>query len=356
MKFIVYALPRSRTKWLSEFLSYGDHQCAHEQARYARTPEDVANWFQQPNTGTVETSAAPFWRTVRDVAPDARVLVVRRPVEEVERSLLQLDMSSVGEFIPDRLHQQLVRLDAKLDQIEARVPGVLSVRFADLAEEATCAKVFTHCLGYTFDRDWWKALAPLNLQCDLPAMLRFMLINRKALERLTAALKRQTLAALPRKPIPAEGITFQSESCATWLRDGVHLFREHSIALGEAPDDYKRRNWEQMLTMDRIGAMQIITGRCNGRMFGYCVSFIGPATDDASKLSSFHISIYCSPDFAGMGMRLQKASIAGLRARGCSETFFRAGVLASGPKMSAMYRRLGAENIGQLYRLPLDGG
>ena len=38
------------------------------------------------------------------------------------------------------------RLDRKLEQIERRVPGVLSVSYADLATEAGCRAVWQHCL------------------------------------------------------------------------------------------------------------------------------------------------------------------------------------------------------------------
>ena len=52
-------------------------------------------------------------------------------------------------------------------------------------------------------------------------------------------------------------------------------------------------------------------------------------------------------------MKLQRAAIETLQARGVNEVFFRAGVRGSGPRMGAMYRRLGAADDGQLYKLNL---
>ena len=61
--FVVLAMPRSRTKWLSQFLSYGPWQVGHDEIRHCRSMDDVAAWLSQPFTGTIETAArAAFWR------------------------------------------------------------------------------------------------------------------------------------------------------------------------------------------------------------------------------------------------------------------------------------------------------
>ena len=78
--FIIYALPRSGTFWLSRYLTWGGYACAHEQARHVRAPADVRSWLAQDHTGTAETAAAPWWRLVQHYRPDVRTLVVRRPV------------------------------------------------------------------------------------------------------------------------------------------------------------------------------------------------------------------------------------------------------------------------------------
>jgi hypothetical protein len=74
--FVVFSSPRSRTFWLSKFLSVGGWHCGHEELRYARDLGDVKTWLAMPRTGTVETAASPFWRTLRDLAPDARVVIL----------------------------------------------------------------------------------------------------------------------------------------------------------------------------------------------------------------------------------------------------------------------------------------
>jgi GNAT superfamily N-acetyltransferase len=310
--------------------------------------DDVKSWFAQPNTGTAETGAAPFWRLARRYAPDIRTVVIRRPVRDVVASLARFG------FDPAVMTRLMTRLDHKLDQIEARVPGALSVAFNDLASEQTCARVFEHCLPYKHDPAWYAIMAPLNIQIDMAALVRYMRAYQAAHANLADIARRQIIAGMgPRKTVQRDDVTIQQESCEAWRRDGERLFEEHAIQLGEPADGYLRRNWTVMSMMDRIGAMQIVTARCNGRMVGYYVCYIGPATDDASLTTALHISIFVSKDFSGLGTRLQRASLEALRAKGVGEICFRAGVLADGARMGAIYKRAGAEHIGQMYRLPL---
>ena len=57
--FIVYALPRSRTFWLSKFLSYGGWACDHDEAVRLRGLDDMQSSLDIPMRGSVETAAAP---------------------------------------------------------------------------------------------------------------------------------------------------------------------------------------------------------------------------------------------------------------------------------------------------------
>lgn len=343
--FIVYGLPRSRTFWLSRFLSYRDWNCGHDELRHARSMDDVKAWFSQDRTGTVETSAAPWWRLV---PKEIRTIVIRRPVPDVVASLARLG------FDPAAMTLIMTKLDRKLDQIERRVPGAISFRFDDLTSEAECARLFEYCLPHDHDHDWWATLAAMNLQVSMSGLIRYMVAYHPQLSGLAEIARRSILANMgPRKLVQRDDVTIQEESCAAWLRDGTRLFEEHSIRLGESPDGYKRRNWDLMDAMDRNGAMQIHTARCNGRMVGYYVCFIAPATEDVSLVSAMQISVFVTTDFSGLALRLQRAAIEALRSKGVGEVCFRAGVKADGARMGAIYRRAGAEHIGQMYRLPL---
>jgi hypothetical protein len=157
-----------------------------------------------------------------------------------------------------------------------------------------------------------------------------------------------------KKPIDApDGVTFQTEAFDEWYRDAAPLFKVHMDLTGQAIDDYTRKNIPALRAIDQLGLMQITTARSNGRMFGYLMAVISPSLDAENTLDAMHLPFFASKDMPGLGMKLQRASIERLRTRGVSEVFMRAGVRGSGPRLGTMYRRLGAEPFGELYRLGL---
>jgi hypothetical protein len=340
--FIIYGMPRSRTFWLSRFLAYSDWDCGHDELRHARSLDDVATWFKRPNIGTVETAAAPFWRLIPS---GVRSLVVRRPVSDVIDSFKR-----IGFEVDERI---ISRLDAKLNQIEARVPSVLSVQFADLGDEATCARMFEHCLPYQHDHAWWKMFAALNLQTNFANTVRYYNAYRPQLDKLAALAKHASLAAM-NPPVQApDGFTIQQEHFDEWYRDATPLFREHMARTGQAIDDYARKNIPVLRAIDQMGFMTITTARSNGRMFGYLMAVLSPSLDDPEVLSAMHLPFFASDAAPGLGMKLQRASIEALRAKGVGEVFFKAGVRGDGPRLGVLYKRLGAVPVGTMHQLDL---
>jgi GNAT superfamily N-acetyltransferase len=355
--FIVFALPRSRTFWLSRLLTYGGWACAHEEARHVRGVDDVAAWLSQDMAGSVETSAAPYWRLVLDVRPDVRIAVIRRPAAEVMASLLATGI----QFDRPALARLLARHDRKLDQIE-RQPDVLSVTYADLAQESVCARLFEHCLGLPHDPAWWAHLAPMNLQADLAALFRY---HNAYAERIQAAqvacvrhIRHALLAGKVRHGATDErGVTIQEERLDTFYRDGADLFAEHCLAVGEAEDEWTRKNIPLIFQLEAGGFLQIMTARSNGRMLAYLMTLVAPSLEATNRETATQTLFFASRDARGLnlGEALETASIERLRAAGTYEVIMRAGVRGSGPRLGVLYRRLGADPCGELYRLHLGG-
>jgi hypothetical protein len=134
--FVIYSLPRSRSFWTSRFLTSKGWSCGHDEARHMRSLDDLRSWLSLPRTGSVETAASPWWRLAQHIRPDIRTVVIRRPVGDVVGSLLRTGVA----FDVPKLRATMLRFDAKLDQIAARVPGCLSITFDELREEAACAR------------------------------------------------------------------------------------------------------------------------------------------------------------------------------------------------------------------------
>jgi hypothetical protein len=202
MSFIIYTAGRSRTKWLSEFLSYRDHRCHFELASQANSFADARHFLADEKAGTAETAAAPAWRLIHHYLPNLRRVVVFRPVDEIVTSLLATlpRMTSIDE---DGLRRQVAYLVRCLAQI-AELPGTLTATFADLGDEKTCRNVFEHCLQQDFDREWWLRLRDRNIQknvlqfvldldCDrLYRLQRSCRAEFRALARSGALSKRRT--------------------------------------------------------------------------------------------------------------------------------------------------------------------
>lgn len=306
--------------------------------------DDVRAWFSQGAVGTVETAAAPFWRLLPS---GVRTVVVRRPVADVVASMARLGFAEAPSLALMR------RLDQKLDQIERRVPDVMSVQFADLESEEGCSRVFEHCLPYQHDHGWWQTMAPLNLQINMVHLLRYFQAYRAPLEKLARIAKHRAIAGMARRVVATDGMTIQQEPFDVWYRDAEPLFREHMSQTGQDITDYRLKNIPLLRTLEQLGCMQITTARSNGRMFGYLMAVLSPSLDKQDVMSSMHLPFFVSKDSPGLGMKLQRASIERLRDRSVGEVLMKAGIHGAGPRLGAMYRRLGAEECGQLYRLEL---
>lgn len=348
--FVVFALPRSRTRWLAAFLTYADWNCGHDELRHVRSLDDVKSWLSQPCTGTVETAAAPYWRLLSLYCPDARVITIRRPVEEVMNSFARTEIDIDLEAI----HRAMLHQDRKLDQIEHRVPGTRSFAFKDLSAQATCADIFTHLLPYPHDVAWWDAHDQDNIQIDLRALLRYVIAHKPQLEKVAKQAKHRMLSTLSRRVPEIDGVIFQQEPVDTVYNEGVPLFKEHLIQTDQAPDAYLHKNVPVLRKLEDLGMLQVMAARSNGRLFGYLVSVIGPSLDDKDKLQAWHTIFFASPAIKNLGMNLQRAAADALRTRGISEVQMRTGVRGLGPRLGTFYRRLGAEPLGELYRLNLE--
>ena len=174
--FIVFSLPRSRSYWLSRFLNYDPWRCHHDIVTDLHSIQKLQNFFDIPYIGTCETGMVDGWRIAEKLVPDARRVVVKRPVDEVSKSLAKFDI---------HWDDELKRRDNLLDEVSLR-PGVLTVKFDDLDSFSTCRRVFEHCLNIPLDWLHWRQFKEKNLQIDMPSRLRKLEKNRAGIEALKA--------------------------------------------------------------------------------------------------------------------------------------------------------------------------
>lgn len=152
-----------------------------------------------------------------------------------------------------------------------------------------------------------------------------------------------------------DGFAYKQEPFEDWYRDGTELFGDHLKRVGEEPDAYSRKNLPLFRKLDELGVMQITTARSNGRMFGYVMAIVTPSFEDETTKEAMYTTFYASPDTPGIGMKLLRASLASLKAQGVRYAVFRAGVRGDGPRLAALYRRIGAQDFGTLHMLDMEG-
>ena len=309
-----------------------------------RSFADVRSWLSQPLTGAAETAAAPYWRLIPKLAPRANVVIVRRPVAEVVDSLMRL-----ADFDRAGLTQAMQRADAKLAQAAKRLPNAIEIEFNDLRWADGCKRVFEHCLPHEFDGAWWSHLAPVNVQCDFTALMRYTQAFGPQLVKFGEIAAHDMRANLAlRRQEPPEGMTFQEETFERWRADGIRLFEKHCVEVDEAPSSHFGKNWDLMQQCAEAGNMQIVTARSNGRMFGYLMTLLAPSMEEPGRRSAIHTTFFADGCAPGTGLKLQRFALQKLKERGIDEVFFRGGPRGSGPKMGALYRRLGAQPDGDM--------
>lgn len=159
--FIVMALPRSRTAWMSKFLSYPPRSCAHDLVLECSSIQEYLEALGRFD-GTIETGAMLGWRVLRKRMPLARIAVVRREKKEV--------LASLAKFGINWAEPEMNVRDDLLASI-AQAPGVLSLRYEELNTREGCKALFEHCLEIPFDSEWWEAAQNLNIQIDMRARL-----------------------------------------------------------------------------------------------------------------------------------------------------------------------------------------
>lgn len=350
MAFVVLGMPRSRTAWLAKFLSHGGIECHHEHSRFLRSLDDVKSALAGPD-GYSETAAAPFWRAIATLAPQTPVVIVTRPVAESVSSLLR---AAPGMFDEDRLRLHLTRLSLKLEQAAKRMPNVIKVSAASLKYGGVLIKVFEHCHGRAPPPGWIEKWQHVNVQCNLPSLLRYMSANSPQLLKLTANLRQRMLTEFhSREQHEHEELTISVETNFKrfWADSRKQMQNHLAFAEMDIEPDHVRADILEKL--HNIGCLQCVTARSNGVVRGYLMTIVSPSLEFPDTVEAQHIPFYGDPAYPGLGIRLQRFAADQLRDRGVSAIFMRAGVRASGPRLGTLYRRLGASSVGELFKLEL---
>lgn len=180
--FIVLSLPRSRSAWMSHWLSYPGKLVGHDIAIQAKNVDEFLAHFTFAD-GACETSAMLGWRLLKHEISALKTLVVIRDPQEVLLSLEKRGLASraLTDEVMSRWHMLQAIGSAK---------DVKAVKFEELDEKEIRGMIFEWLLEQSFDEDWDARFASTNIQVDFPARMEQLLRNEKQI----AGLRREVLA------------------------------------------------------------------------------------------------------------------------------------------------------------------
>lgn len=154
--FFICALPRSRTSWLANFLTFGDAFCLHEPLVGIRSLTELRGRFEatgRPIVGSSDCGNQYFADALAEEFPGSQFIVVNRPIEDCQKS-----MDDIGH--PD--HGTLIHSRYLLDEvIKNHAPLVLD--FSELSQPDTGEEICDF-LGLQWDRPRFDMLTTLHIQ------------------------------------------------------------------------------------------------------------------------------------------------------------------------------------------------
>lgn len=156
--FFICALPRSRTAWLANLLTYGDSFCFHEPAVGLASFTELRRLFESTGRGVVGSADCGNAWIVDGLArefPDSRFVVVRRPLQEVRQGMLEMGLPDNG-----TLEKSAIMLDYTV-----RTYSHISLDADDLGDPEA-VKMLCDYVGAPFDLARFNLLTALNVQAN----------------------------------------------------------------------------------------------------------------------------------------------------------------------------------------------
>lgn len=339
--FLIFGLPRSRTRWLATWLTCGQIEVGHDLAITSDTVQDfISQLWARP--GTIETGAMCAHRLIRRAIPGARFITIRRPRTEVSASLHRFGVE---------MDEELAIRDAYLDEIEA--DGALRIDYAALNSVTVCADLWSLLLDIPFDFDRWRAFRAQNIQIDMHARLDLMLDRQGQIATLKAEVERLATAMGSEKP--PRFFRIGAETWHTFWPEAEPLGERHNREVngGEQPGAPYRLDPALMRAACASGAVRIISARVNGDLVGYLFWTIGPDPEAGGVLQAIQGPLYVDPGCAGFlfARRMWRLSKPWLQAIGVKKVDFHHQLHGRGADMGAWFQHLGAVPYQKRYTM-----
>jgi GNAT superfamily N-acetyltransferase len=334
--FVVFALPRSRTAWLSRWLSaVAQAPVGHDLAIEADTIDQWLGYVARGWRGTCETGAVEVWPILRRSIPACRIITVHRPLEAVCASL------EAAGYEPPLCDLQ--RRNAALEALAGQ-DGVLSLPFDVLDDPRACAVLQEYALGVPFDWPAWREAACLNVQINREQRLARLTERRPQIEALKAELVERLAVHRPFVLIGEERWTDVADDCE-------RMGAVHHDEATEGIEGVFRLNRNAMLQLAEAGIWRVFTARVDGELAGYCCWTHETNLEADAPQTMAHGPFYVSPEHARhkLGVRLLHVSRDALAAEGYRVLRLHHTMHGRGARAGRLYEALGAVEYQREY-------
>jgi hypothetical protein len=330
--FLILSLPRSRSAWLSRFLSYRNKRCGHDIAPRCGSVAEVVDRLGRYD-GSCETGAMLAHQILRNQLPGTKFVTVRRPVREVIDSLARVGL---------RADEEIYRRAAMLDELE-RLGGVRTYTYEDLINPACCKEIFEHCLETEFDPLWWASHHELNIQVAMPGWLRMLEENKPNIERLKSEIEAKS----------NKGTVFAQESFRSIWPDVNRLFQTHfdEVDGDVEPNRPFEADTDLMRKLEDAGILKIWTVRIDGVLVGYCTWNVCLDVESRGLVIGLQGAWFIERSHQGLGKTLFEKSLDGLRQIGVKNVFPHHRLQGRGKHLGPYFESLGAKEIQHTYSL-----
>lgn len=194
--FIVLSLPRSRSAWMSHWLSYPGKFVGHDIGIQCNDFQQFISSWKNGMAGTVETGAMIGWRLIKHEIPEIKTLIVLRHPDEVIRSLAAKGLTH-GPDMVNEIYSRYHMLNAI-----AAGKGIQSISWQDLNSPIYREQIFEWLLGIPFDPEWDQRYSGVNIQVDFPARLQQLYARREIITAFKKeVVEKQQLIGLKECPI-----------------------------------------------------------------------------------------------------------------------------------------------------------
>lgn len=175
MDYLITGMPRTRTAWLSNLLTYGPSFCVHELVT-VQGIDGAAEYLDRllfKHKGASDSGAGWVWRKLLEKFPKIKVLRVTRPCKEAAASHHRYFTANPlpGIETPSLSMTELLclTLNDQLDHMAKVLPAgqYREVDFTDLHNEPTCAWIWEWLVpSEPFNRERWALLNKMRINLD----------------------------------------------------------------------------------------------------------------------------------------------------------------------------------------------